>query len=164
MFGMGEGTLARPDGGHASTEGGGILCTMIAHADARSDARDAPPGTVDAQRALALARNVLDTEARAISSLGARLSAPFVAAVELMLRCRGRVVVSGIGKSGHVARKLAATLASTGTPAFFVHPAEASHGDLGMITADDVVVMLSNSGETDELMLLTPHLKRQGAR
>ncbi|HEX6795640.1 MAG TPA: KpsF/GutQ family sugar-phosphate isomerase, partial [Casimicrobiaceae bacterium] len=73
------------------------------------------------------------------------------------------VVVSGIGKSGHVARKLAATLASTGTPAFFVHPAEAGHGDLGMITADDVVVMLSNSGETDELMLLTPHLKRQGA-
>lgn len=137
---------------------------MIAHADARSDARNAPSRTVDAQRALALARNVLDTEARAISSLGARLSAPFVAAVELMLRCKGRVVVSGIGKSGHVARKLAATLASTGTPAFFVHPAEAGHGDLGMITSDDVVVMLSNSGETDELMLLTPHLKRQGAQ
>jgi arabinose-5-phosphate isomerase len=74
------------------------------------------------------------------------------------------VVVSGIGKSGHIARKLAATLASTGTPAFFVHPAEASHGDLGMITPDDVVVMLSNSGETDELVLLTPHLKRQGAK
>ena len=71
--------------------------------------------------------------------------------------------MSGIGKSGHIARKLAATLASTGTPAFFVHPAEASHGDLGMITPDDVVVMLSNSGETDELVLLTPHLKRQGA-
>jgi len=81
----------------------------------------------------------------------------------VMLSCRGRVVVSGIGKSGHVARKLAATLASTGTPAFFVHPAEAGHGDLGMITPDDVVVMLSNSGETDELTLLTPHLKRQGA-
>src|SRR6478752_5446865 len=79
-------------------------------------------------------------------------------------RNRGRVVVSGIGKSGHIARKLAATLASTGTPAFFVHPAEAGHGDLGMITADDVVVMLSNSGETDELVLLTPHLKRQGAK
>lgn len=137
---------------------------MIAHADARSDARDAPSQAVDAQRALALARKVLDTEARAIASLGARLSAPFVAAVELMLRCRGRVVVSGIGKSGHIARKLAATLASTGTPAFFVHPADAGHGDLGMITADDVVLMLSNSGETDELLLLTPHLKRQGAR
>jgi arabinose-5-phosphate isomerase len=81
-----------------------------------------------------------------------------------MLRCQGRVVVLGIGKSGHVARKLAATLASTGTPAFFVHPAEAGHGDLGMITAGDVVVMLSNSGETDELMLLTPHLRRQGAQ
>jgi len=133
---------------------------MIAHADAR----DAPSRTVDAQKALALARNVLDIEARAISSLGARLSMPFVAAVELMLNCRGRVVVSGIGKSGHVARKLAATLASTGTPAFFVHPAEAGHGDLGMITADDVVVMLSNSGETDELVLLTPHLRREGAK
>jgi arabinose-5-phosphate isomerase len=141
----------------------GILRTMIAPAGVRVDARDAPRH-VDAQRALALARNVLDVEARAISSLGARLGTPFVAAVELMLRCRGRVVVSGIGKSGHVARKLAATLASTGTPAFFVHPAEAGHGDLGMITADDVVVMLSNSGETDELMLLTPHLKRQGAK
>ena len=130
----------------------------------RSDSRSALHRQVDAQRALALARDVLDTEARAITSLAARLGAPFVAAVELMLHCRGRVVVSGIGKSGHVARKLAATLASTGTPAFFVHPAEAGHGDLGMITADDVVVMLSNSGETDELMLLTPHLKRQGAK
>ena len=136
---------------------------MTPHAGVRTDTRGARSRSVDAQRALALARNVLDTEARAITSLGARLGAPFVAAIELMLRCEGRVVVSGIGKSGHVARKLAATLASTGTPAFFVHPAEAGHGDLGMITADDVVVMLSNSGETDELMLLTPHLKRQGA-
>jgi len=121
------------------------------------------PGGVDAARALALARDVLATEAAAISGLAARIGEPFVTAVSLMLRCRGRVVVSGIGKSGHVARKLAATLASTGTPAFFVHPAEASHGDLGMITPDDVVLMLSNSGETDELVLLTPHLKRQGA-
>jgi arabinose-5-phosphate isomerase len=137
---------------------------MIAHAPARPAAHDAPSRSVDAQRALALARDVLDTEARAISALGERLGARFVAAVELMLRCEGRVVVSGIGKSGHVARKLAATLASTGTPAYFVHPAEAGHGDLGMITASDVVVMLSNSGETDELVLLTPHLKRQGAR
>jgi arabinose-5-phosphate isomerase len=137
---------------------------MIVHAGARADLREAASSSVDAKRALALARNVLATEARAIASLGERLSEPFVAAVELMLRCRGRVVVSGIGKSGHVARKLAATLASTGTPAFFVHPAEAGHGDLGMITAEDVVVMLSNSGETDELLLLTPHLKRQGAK
>ena len=149
--------------GRVTAGGGGILCTMTAHADVRSDPRNAPLRSADAQRALALARNVLDTEARAISSLATRLGAPFVAAVDLMLRCKGRVVVSGIGKSGHVARKLAATLASTGTPAFFVHPAEAGHGDLGMITADDVVVMLSNSGETDELLLLTPHLKRQGA-
>lgn len=122
-----------------------------------------PPRNVDADRALRLARDVLATEARAIESLAARLSDDFVAAVTLLLQCNGRVVVSGIGKSGHVARKLAATLASTGTPAFFVHPAEASHGDLGMITADDVVVMLSNSGETDELTLLLPHIKRQGA-
>ena len=119
---------------------------------------------VDPARVLALARDVLTTEASAISGLAARLGEAFVAAVVLILHCRGRVVVSGIGKSGHVARKLAATLASTGTPAFFVHPAEASHGDLGMITPDDIVVMLSNSGETDELMVLAPLLKRQGAK
>jgi len=127
-------------------------------------AKPASAAGVDAARALALARDVLATEAAAITALSVRLGAAFVAAVALILNCRGRVVVSGIGKSGHIARKLAATLASTGTPAFFVHPAEASHGDLGMITPDDVVVMLSNSGETDELTLLTPHLKRQGAR
>ena len=119
---------------------------------------------VDPAHVLSLARDVLATEANAITGLAARLGANFVAAVDLILRCDGRVVVSGIGKSGHIARKLAATLASTGTPAFFVHPAEASHGDLGMITPADVVVMLSNSGETDELVLLTPHLKRNGAR
>ena len=126
----------------------------------------APPGRVgvDVAHVLSLARKVLATEAAAISRVAERLGDPFVAAVVLILHCRGRVVVSGIGKSGHIAHKVAATLASTGTPAFFVHPAEASHGDLGMITPDDVVVMLSNSGETDELMLLTPHLKRQGAK
>ncbi len=125
-----------------------------------------PPGTVDidAGNVLSLARRVLSIEADAIARLADRLGDEFVAAVTLILDCRGRVVVSGIGKSGHIARKVAATLASTGTPAFFVHPAEASHGDLGMITPDDIVVMLSNSGETDELMLLTPHLKRQGAK
>jgi arabinose-5-phosphate isomerase len=126
--------------------------------------RHPPPLPVDASRALALARDVLDTEARAIGALSGKLSEPFVAAVGLVLNCRGRVVVSGIGKSGHIARKLAATLASTGTPAFFVHPAEAGHGDLGMITPDDVVIMLSNSGETDELVMLAPHLAREGAR
>ncbi len=137
---------------------------MIAPAGGRSELRAAPSASVDSPRILALARDVLHTEARAITALSDRLGSEFVAAVDLMLRCGGRVVVSGIGKSGHVARKLAATLASTGTPAFFVHPAEAAHGDLGMIAADDVVVMLSNSGETDELVRLTPHLKLRGAR
>ena len=133
------------------------------------NARTGPQSTpaalaVDPVRALALARDVLATEAAAITALSARLGAPFVAAVEMIINCRGRIVVSGIGKSGHIGRKLAATLASTGTPAFFVHPADASHGDLGMITPDDIVLMLSNSGETDELVALTPHLKREGAR
>lgn len=119
---------------------------------------------VDPRRALALGRDVLATEAAAISALSARLGTPFLAAARALFECRGRVVVTGIGKSGHIARKIAATLASTGTPAFFVHAGEASHGDLGMITADDVVLLLSNSGETDELVSLMPHLKRQGAR
>jgi arabinose-5-phosphate isomerase len=128
---------------------------------------DAPPagtGVVDPARTLRLARDVLTTEANAIVALSRRLGAPFVAAVALLLACRGRAVATGIGKSGHIARKLAATLASTGTPAFFVHPAEANHGDLGMIAPGDVVVMLSNSGETDELVQLVPHFKRQGAK
>src|SRR4051812_39960116 len=134
--------------------------------DVNAAVRAAPAAarSIDEARALHLARNVLDTEAAAIRSLTARLGAPFIAALRVIFECTGRVVVTGIGKSGHVARKLAATLASTGTPAFFVHPAEAGHGDLGMITAEDVVVMLSNSGETDELVLLTPHLQRQGAK
>ena len=119
---------------------------------------------VEAKRALALGRDVLATEAAAIGGLSERLGAAFLEAARTLFECRGRVVVTGIGKSGHIARKIAATLASTGTPAFFVHAAEASHGDLGMITADDVVLLLSNSGETDELVSLLPHLKRQGAR
>lgn len=118
---------------------------------------------VDGSRALEVARDVLGIEARSIEALATRLSGAFVDAVSRVRDCRGRVVVSGIGKSGHVARKLAATLASTGTPAFFVHAAEANHGDLGMITPDDVVIMLSNSGETDELLTLAPHVRRQGA-
>jgi arabinose-5-phosphate isomerase len=119
---------------------------------------------IDPQRTLALGRGVLATEAAAIRALESRLGGAFLAAARVLFDCRGRVVVTGIGKSGHIARKLAATLASTGTPAFFVHAAEASHGDLGMITADDVVLLLSNSGETDELVSLMPHLKRQGAK
>ena len=118
----------------------------------------------DAQRALTLAAQTFEIEARALSALAARQGEGFVQAVRAILQCKGRVIVMGMGKSGHVGRKIAATLASTGTPAFFVHPAEASHGDLGMITPDDVVLMLSNSGETDELVSLTPHLKREGAR
>jgi arabinose-5-phosphate isomerase len=108
------------------------------------------------------ALTVIDTEARAISLLKSRVDAAFLHACELMFDCPGRVVVSGMGKSGHVARKIAATLASTGTPAFFVHPGEASHGDLGMITQKDVVLALSNSGETDELLTILPLIKRQG--
>lgn len=122
-----------------------------------------PRTSVDPQKALALARQVLDVESRAIAALSSRLGDAFVAAVEHMLDCRGRVVVCGIGKSGHIGRKLAATLASTGTPAFFVHATEAMHGDLGMITAEDVVLLLSNSGETDEVVTLIPYIKRAGA-
>ncbi|OOG42189.1 D-arabinose 5-phosphate isomerase [Rhodanobacter sp. C06] len=108
------------------------------------------------------ARAVIATEAAAIAELGPRIDGAFVEACRLLLACRGRVVVTGMGKSGHVARKIAATLASTGTPAFFVHPGEASHGDLGMIQPDDVVLALSYSGETDELLFILPMIKRQG--
>lgn len=121
-------------------------------------------GKLTAQQALAAGRRVLDIEARAVAALSARLDASFGRALELLLACTGRVVVSGMGKSGHVARKIAATLASTGTPAFFVHPAEASHGDLGMITAGDVMIALSNSGESAELLAIVPLVKRRGAR
>jgi len=110
----------------------------------------------------ALARQVLAIEAEAITQLTARIDDRFVRACRLMLSCPGRIVVLGIGKSGHIGGKIAATLASTGTPAFFVHPAEASHGDMGMITAQDVVVALSNSGETDEILTLLPLIKRLG--
>ena len=104
----------------------------------------------------------LDLEQQAIAALGAQLDADFDRACQLMLDCQGRVVVTGMGKSGHIAGKIAATLASTGTPAFFVHPGEASHGDLGMITRGDVVLALSNSGETSEVTALLPLLKRMG--
>lgn len=116
------------------------------------------------ERLIDQARQVLRIEADAVASLIDRIGKPFVVACRLILDCKGRVVVSGIGKSGHVARKLAATLASTGTPAFFVHPAEASHGDLGMVTRDDVVIALSYSGHTDELLAIIVPLKRQGAQ
>jgi arabinose-5-phosphate isomerase len=114
--------------------------------------------------ALELARKVLSIEAEAIAALIPKLDGQFLKAVELILNCRGRVVVSGIGKSGHVARKIASTMASTGTPAFFVHAAEASHGDIGMITRDDVLIALSYSGESAELLAIVPLIKRQGAK
>ena len=109
-----------------------------------------------------LASQVLTIEAQAVEQLKSRIDGNFVSACDLMLHCQGRIVVLGIGKSGHIGGKIAATLASTGSPAFFVHPAEASHGDMGMITAQDVVLALSNSGETDEILTLLPLLKRLG--
>jgi arabinose-5-phosphate isomerase len=118
----------------------------------------------NSDRAVKLARDVMNIEAQGILGAAEHIDTRFAVAVELLLACRGRVVVSGIGKSGHIARKMAATLASTGTPAFFVHPAEASHGDLGMVTADDVFIALSYSGETDELLRIMPLVKRIGAR
>jgi len=124
-----------------------------------ASARTAPdPGP----GALALAREVLAIEGEALAALAARLDGSFLAAVRLLLACRGRVVVSGVGKSGHIARKIAATLASTGTPALFVHAAEAAHGDLGMVTRQDVFIGMSYSGETSELLTIVPVLKREG--
>jgi arabinose-5-phosphate isomerase len=117
-----------------------------------------------AERTLALGRQTLGIEADAVQALVGRIGNEFVAAVELILHCHGRLIVSGMGKSGHVARKIAATMASTGTPAYFVHPGEASHGDLGMITRDDILLALSNSGESEELLRIVPPVKRQGAR
>ena len=113
-------------------------------------------------KALELAKRVLRIEAQAVAGLIDRLDAGFPRAIALIRACHGRVVVSGVGKSGHIARKIAATLASTGTPAYFVHAAEAAHGDLGMITRDDVLIALSNSGESEELLTIVPLVKRQG--
>ncbi len=117
----------------------------------------------DANRAMALANETLDIEAAALLGLKRHIGADFVQVVRLMLSVQGRVVVMGMGKSGHVGRKIAATLASTGTPAMFVHPGEASHGDLGMIKPLDVVLAISNSGESEELIAILPMLKRLGA-
>ncbi|MFN7156258.1 MAG: SIS domain-containing protein [Acidovorax sp.] len=117
----------------------------------------------DAEQALRLARETFDIEAAAVLGLKARVGDSFAQAVKAILAVRGRVVVMGIGKSGHIGRKIAATLASTGTPAMFVHPAEASHGDLGMIKSIDLVLALSNSGEVDEVTTLLPVIKRLGA-
>jgi arabinose-5-phosphate isomerase len=121
----------------------------------------AQAGAAD-QKLRALGRSVIETEAQALVALISRIDGNFVAACKYMLACQGRIVVLGMGKSGHIGGKLAATLASTGTPAFFVHPGEASHGDMGMITAKDVTVAISNSGETDEIIVLLPLIKRLG--
>jgi len=118
--------------------------------------------------ALELARKVLEIEAEAVRALSARLDARFLAALALIRKCvhggHGRVIVSGIGKSGHIARKIASTMASTGTPAYFVHPAEASHGDLGMVRKQDVFIGISHSGESEELLRIIPLIKREGAK
>ena len=121
-----------------------------------------PIGPGEPERIRDLGRAVIATEAAAVSALAGRIDERFVEACRYMLACQGRIVVLGMGKSGHVGGKIAATLASTGSPAFFVHPGEASHGDLGMITPQDVVLALSNSGETAEILTILPIIKRLG--
>ncbi len=111
-----------------------------------------------------MARRVLHIEAGAVTAMAQRLDHKFALATELILQCHGRVIVSGIGKSGHIARKIAATMASTGTPAYFLHAAEAAHGDLGMLARGDVLIAISNSGESDELLSMVPLIKRQGGK
>jgi arabinose-5-phosphate isomerase len=118
----------------------------------------------DAPRALKLGREVLAIEAAAVQALSLRLDESFLHALDMIMRCEGRVIVSGMGKSGHIARKIAATMSSTGTPAYFVHPGEASHGDLGMVAGSDIFIALSYSGESIELMTIVPIIKRQGAK
>ncbi len=122
--------------------------------------RSKPADTLDPEQLLARGRRVLATEVAAVDALQSRLDGAFVTACRLLHGCKGRVVVTGMGKSGHIGNKIAATLASTGTPSFFLHPAEASHGDSGMITAEDVVLAISNSGETAELLTILPVIKR----
>jgi arabinose-5-phosphate isomerase len=123
-----------------------------------------PHQVSDAEHFLELARSVLEIEAEAVRDMKSRLGEQFLAAHRMILATKGRVVVTGMGKSGHVGNKIASTLASTGTPAFFMHPAEASHGDLGMITSDDVVIAISYSGESDEIGRILPLIKRRGAK
>ncbi|SPJ18522.1 D-arabinose 5-phosphate isomerase [Burkholderiales bacterium] len=140
-----------------------LVCYLVMNKSPLSDdtahSRALPQASASA---LALARAVIEIEAQAVAALGPRLDGAFLQAVNLLLACRGRVVVSGIGKSGHIGRKIASTLASTGTPAMFVHAAEAAHGDLGMITPADVFLAFSNSGSSPELMTIVPILKREG--
>lgn len=125
--------------------------------------KQSKPSPSEAKKLQALGRAVIRNEAAAVEALEVRIGNEFAQACHFMLTCKGRVIVTGMGKSGHIGNKIAATLASTGTPAFFVHPGEASHGDLGMITSIDVVLALSNSGETSELLTILPLIKRLGA-
>lgn len=118
----------------------------------------------DKDKIIALGKAVIETEAKALLSLNNRINSYFYEACELILSCKGRVIVTGMGKSGHIGGKIAATFASTGTPSFFVHPGEAGHGDLGMITEMDIIVALSNSGETEEIITLVPVIKRLGVK
>jgi arabinose-5-phosphate isomerase len=136
--------------------------TPLSLAALAASAPPAPNPPVVGDSALVLARAVIEGEAQAVAALAGRIDATFLQALRLLLACRGRVVVSGIGKSGHIGRKIASTFASTGTPALFVHAAEAAHGDLGMITPADVFLALSNSGNSPELMTIVPILKREG--
>ncbi len=144
------------------SQSGDVMANMT------STAPLAAPAALANMRALEMARRVLRIEAEAVAALGERLDDglgdALLQALELILACRGRVIVSGIGKSGHIGRKIAATLASTGTPTYFVHAAEAVHGDLGVITRDDLLIAMSYSGENDELLIIVPLVKRQGAR
>src|SRR5512134_259223 len=157
------GSSDNPAGSMAAVEGELYFAAMIS---AVRSLRQAAPRS--GEGALELARNVLAIEADAVRALIPRLDEQFLAALQLIQKCldgrRGRVIVSGIGKSGHVARKIASTMASTGTPAYFVHPAEASHGDLGMIRAEDVFIGISNSGESAELVRIVPSIRREGAK
>jgi arabinose-5-phosphate isomerase len=123
---------------------------------------DSSPADTEAEKLRRLGLAVIETEAAAVARLASRIDVGFVAACRYLLACTGRIVVIGIGKSGHIGGKIAATLASTGSPAFFVHPSEASHGDMGMITAHDVVLALSNSGDTEEILTILPLIKRLG--
>jgi arabinose-5-phosphate isomerase len=125
--------------------------------------RDVLPTAEESEKLQALGLAVIKNEAQAVAALSKRINGNFAQACAYMLACKGRIVVTGMGKSGHIGNKIAATLASTGTPAFFVHPGEASHGDLGMVTSGDVVLALSNSGETSEILTILPLIKRMGA-
>ncbi len=145
----------------------GLLAAQLAHlpmaAFAILASRPNPILAMEKQSALSHARSVIQLEAEAVAALGGRIDSNFAMACEMLLNCRGRVVVIGMGKSGHIGGKIASTLASTGTPSFFVHPGEASHGDLGMITPNDVVLIISNSGETSEVVTILPIVKRIGS-